>query len=240
MKLNIWRIEWLRSTPRYGLRFATMRIRLRRQLANSMIEFRSSTATIDPDANSLPLQGVCNRSKSLIFALAFCPAVAGATQMAIAVYQGETQPQGRKQPRLSHDSVSQRPFPSVTLVRICVIATVPAYSCDAGVDGIVGVGIDHAEARRDLGVEEPDVLLLNQRQKPLCFLVGDDELNLHGERARQFKKGSLVQCVMPSESRHGLKRRASADAEFIRLLHQPFPYEVMVMAMTLVHIKSQK
>jgi hypothetical protein len=45
---------------------------------------------------------------------------------------------------------------------------------------------------------------------------------------------------MPSKSRHGLERRATADAEFIRLLHQPFPYEVMVMAVTLVHIESEK
>jgi hypothetical protein len=43
---------------------------------------------------------------------------------------------------------------------------------------------------------------------------------------------------MPSESCHGLERGTAADAKFIRLLHQPLPYEVMMMAMALVHIKS--
>jgi hypothetical protein len=44
--------------------------------------------------------------------------------------------------------------------------------------------------------------------------------------------------MMPSESRHGLECRTTADAQLIRLLQQPFPCEVMVMAMTLVDIKS--
>ncbi len=44
---------------------------------------------------------------------------------------------------------------------------------------ILGIGVDYAEMRRDLGVEEPDVLLFNQRQQPFRFIVGDDELDLH-------------------------------------------------------------
>src|ERR1700676_4787818 len=106
--------------------------------------------------------------------------------------------------------------------------------------GIGSVGVNHTKSRRDMGVKKPDLLRVNQRQKPFCFFVGDDELDFHRKRAGEFKKVRLVQVVMPSESCHGLKRRATADAELIRLLQQPFPYELMVMAMTLVHIKSQE
>jgi hypothetical protein len=58
-----------------------------------------------------------------------------------------------------------------------------------------------------MGVEEADLLLVNQRQQPLCFFVGDDELDLHRKRAGQFKKVRLVQHAMSSESCHGLERR---------------------------------
>ena len=81
---------------------------------------------------------------------------------------------------------------------------------------------------------------MNQRQQPFRLFVGDDEFDLHCKRAGQFEEVRFVQHVMPSESRHGLERRAAADAELVRLLQQPFPYELMVMAMALVHIKSQK
>jgi hypothetical protein len=105
---------------------------------------------------------------------------------------------------------------------------------------VVGVGIYDPENRWDMGVEDSDALLFNQCQKTFRFLLGDDELNLDRKRTGQFKKSGFVQYVMPPKPRHGFKCRAAANAEFIRLLHQPFPYEMMVMAMTLVHIKSQE
>jgi hypothetical protein len=81
---------------------------------------------------------------------------------------------------------------------------------------------------------------MDERQQPLGFFVGDDELDLHREHACQFEKSRLMQHVVSSESCHGLKRRAAPDPEPVRLLEQPFPHEVMVMAMILVHVKSQK
>ena len=103
--------------------------------------------------------------------------------------------------------------------------TRPAYLSDATVGGSAESGLITPKARRDMGVEESDLLCVNQRQQPLRFVVGDDELDLHRKCARQFEKVRLVQYVMPPESCHGLKCRAAADAEFIRLLQQPFPYE---------------
>jgi hypothetical protein len=81
---------------------------------------------------------------------------------------------------------------------------------------------------------------LNQSQQAFRFFVGDDELDLYRECAGQFKEELLVKHVMAPETRHSAESRAAADAELVSLLEQPFPYEPVVMAMTLVHVESQE
>ena len=106
---------------------------------------------------------------------------------------------------------------------------------------IIGaVRVDHPEQRRHARVEEPDALLVQEREQLLRLLIGDDELHLDREGAGEFKEGALVQHVVAPEAGHGAERRAAADPERIGLLEQPLPHQALVVALILVHVEAQK
>ncbi len=89
-------------------------------------------------------------------------------------------------------------------------------------------------------VEKPDLLLVDQQQQLFCFLIGHDEFNLYRKFAGEFKEPRLMQRVVPAESADGLESRTAANAKFIRLLQQPFPNKLMMLPVSLVHVKPQE
>jgi hypothetical protein len=46
--------------------------------------------------------------------------------------------------------------------------------------------------------------------------------------------------MVAAEASHGLEGRAPANPQLAGLLEQPFPNEVMAMALILVHIEAQE
>src|SRR6185437_2678657 len=103
--------------------------------------------------------------------------------------------------------------------------------------GLCRARIDHAKAGGNAGVEQWNIFLMDQGEKLLRFLVGDDKFDLHGERTRKLEELRFTQLVMPPESGHGAKRRAAVDAELIRLYEQPFPCELVMMPLPFMDIQ---
>src|SRR6185437_4117248 len=88
---------------------------------------------------------------------------------------------------------------------------------------IARVWVDDPEAGGDLCVEEPDVLARENLEQLSRLILGDDELDLDGERSRQLEEMSFVQQMVAPEAGHRAERRAAADSEAIGLLQQPLP-----------------
>src|ERR1700677_2374403 len=101
-------------------------------------------------------------------------------------------------------------------------------------------GIDHAEVRRNAGVENRNLLLVDQAEELLCLLIGDDELDFDGKRAREFDEPGFAQFVMAPKPCHRLECRAAVDTALIGLNQQPFPEQPALMALPLVYVKPQE
>src|SRR6202789_4003579 len=84
-------------------------------------------------------------------------------------------------------------------------------------------GIDHAEVRRNAGVENRNLLLVDQAEELLCLLIGDDELDFDGKRAREFDEPGFAQFVMAPKPCHRLECRAAVDTTLFALIDPPFP-----------------
>jgi hypothetical protein len=79
-----------------------------------------------------------------------------------------------------------------------------------------------------------------QQLEELLRLLGRyNELYLDRESPCELEEARLVQDVMAAEASHCLESRAAANAELVALLEQPFPREVTVVPMTLMHVEPK-
>jgi hypothetical protein len=105
---------------------------------------------------------------------------------------------------------------------------------------IATIGIDDAEVRWNTRVEHAHILLLNDVEQFLALLLGDDELDLDGQRARQLEEVRFVNRVMSAETRDGAERRSTADTELVGPFEQPLPRGTMVNGLPLANVEPQE
>src|SRR5208283_4653990 len=92
--------------------------------------------------------------------------------------------------------------------------------------------IDHAEARRYIRVEKRHLFPVEQIEQLLRFCICHDEFNFDDRRSGKVQQLLLSKLVMPAEASHRLKGRAPADAELVGLYQQPFPNDVVAVALS--------
>src|SRR5579859_2302566 len=134
--------------------------------------------------------------------------------------QGEAQPQGLR-PCFSHEMVSR-------------------LSIGCYYRRIEFMYIDHAEARRDLRVEERDPFSVNQIEQLLRLVIRHDEFDFNDGRSAELQWLGFGELVVASEPLHGPKRRAAANVELVAMDEQPFPDGVVAMAPSLMDVESEK
>src|SRR5207248_10877115 len=96
------------------------------------------------------------------------------------------------------------------------------------------------ETRRNLCVEQPNPVPMQERKEILRLLIGDKEFDFHGKGAGKLEEVTFVQDVMPSEAGHGLEGRATPNTPLIGLLQKPFPHRPSVMTMVFMDVESKQ
>src|ERR1700690_11098 len=134
---------------------------------------------------------------------------------------------------------ASRASPSHTAawVQISVMART---SKSGGFGWLVRVRIHHAEAGRDVGVEDPQFFPVQQIQQLARFRFADDELHFHREGPRQFEEVILMQVMVTAEAGHGPECRTAPDAETVGMFQQPFPGQPPVAALVFVQVEPEK
>jgi len=110
-------------------------------------------------------------------------------------------PTKRTRPGRTFEGETLIDSPACSCVPSAAVSVVP---CGRG-PRIGAVRIDDAETRRNLCVEQPNPVPMQERKEILRLLIGDKEFDFHCKGAGKLEEVTFVQDVMPSEAGHSLE-----------------------------------
>src|SRR5947207_7386226 len=97
---------------------------------------------------------------------------------------------------------------------------------------------DRSELDRHTRIEDAHAFAAQQREQLLGLCVGDDELHLDRHVGGQLEEVLLVQDAVTAEAGHRAECRSALDAEFFRLLEQPFEQRDVAMGPVLLTVQG--
>jgi len=100
--------------------------------------------------------------------------------------------------------------------------------------------MEDPECCRNPGVEQAHLVLMQEREQILRFLIRDDEFNLYRQRPLGLEQPALVQHVVAAEAGRRPERRAATDAALIGFLQEPFPHQASVVTVILVDVEPEE
>src|SRR5437763_899984 len=101
------------------------------------------------------------------------------------------------------------------------------------------IAFDGAELRRNARVENADVLLFQQRQHRLGFVLRHHKLDFDRHVGGKLEKMFLVQNAVPAKPRNRAKSRSTMDPQLLGLLEQPLEQRDVPMRAVFVDIEAQ-